>query len=99
MKHRPHWRQASALPGTGAITVGEGGELHRCPGCLAPLGRYSRGLTRMSLAFFVMASSSPSCKIRQLLVHVGSRRSRGLAKGVVVPARHAHSHWASLGKL
>ncbi len=70
MKHRPHWRQASALPGTGAITVGEEGKLHRCPSCLAPVGRYSRGLTRVSTAFFVMASSSPSCEIRQLLVHV-----------------------------
>ncbi len=32
----------------------------------------------MSLAFFVMASSSPSCEIRQLLVHVypgGSKAS------------------------
>ena len=63
-------RQASALPGAGAITVGEGEELHRCPGCLAPVGRYSRGLTRVSLASFVMASSFPCCEIRQLLVHI-----------------------------
>jgi hypothetical protein len=34
------------------------------------LGRYSRGLTRLSLASLVLASSSPSCEIRQLLVHV-----------------------------
>jgi hypothetical protein len=45
-------------------------ELHRCPGCLAPVGRYSQGLTRVSLAFLVMAPSSPCCEIRQLLVHV-----------------------------
>ena len=44
--------------------------LHRCPGCLAPLGRYSRSLTRVSLALFVMASSFPCCEIRKLLVHV-----------------------------
>jgi hypothetical protein len=46
------------------------GEQHRCPGCLAPVGRYSRGLTRVSLASLVMASSFPCCEIRQLLVHV-----------------------------
>jgi hypothetical protein len=45
-------------------------ELHRCPGCLVPAGRYSRGLTRVSLASLVMASSFPCCEIRQLLVHV-----------------------------
>ena len=33
-------------------------------------GRYSRGLTRVSLASFVMASSFPCGEIRQLLVHV-----------------------------
>ena len=106
MKHRPHWRQASALPGTGAITVGEGGELHRFPGCLAPLGPYSRGLTRMSLASLVMASSSPRCENRQLSVHVypgGSkapgaeritvsygRRGRPVKKPRFIPARLAH---------
>ncbi len=44
--------------------------MHRCPGCLAPVGRYSRGLTRLSLAFSVMASPSPRCELRQLVVHV-----------------------------
>jgi hypothetical protein len=44
--------------------------MHRCPGGLVLSGRYSRGLTRMSLAFSVMASSFPSCDIRQLVVHV-----------------------------
>jgi hypothetical protein len=44
--------------------------VHRCPGCLAPVGRYSRGLTRLSLAFSVMASPSPRCELRQLVVHV-----------------------------
>jgi hypothetical protein len=33
-------------------------------------GRYSRGLTRVSLASFVMASFSPRCEIRQLAVFV-----------------------------
>ena len=33
-------------------------------------GRYSRGLTRVSLAFLVMASFSPRCEIRQLAVFV-----------------------------
>ena len=34
------------------------------------MGRYSRGLTRVSLASLVMASSFPCCEIRQLLVHI-----------------------------
>ena len=33
-------------------------------------GRYSRGLTRVSLASFVLASFSPRCEIRQLAVFV-----------------------------
>ena len=82
---------------------------NRCLGCLAPLGRYSRGLTRVSLAFFVMASSSSSCEIRQLLVHVypgGSkapgaeritvfygRRGRPVKKPRFIPAELAHQ-WA-----
>ena len=109
MTRRPRRRQASALTGAGAITVGEGGELHRCPGCLAPLGRYSRGLTRVSLAFFVMASSFPCCEIRQLLVHVYpggrkapgaeritvfyGRRGRPVKKPRFIPAELAHQ-WA-----
>ena len=109
MSRRPHWRRASALPGAEAITVGEGGGLHRCPGRLVPAGRYSRGVTRVSLAFFVMASSSPSCEIRQLLVHVypgGSkapgaerikvfcgRRGRPVKKPRFIPAELAHQ-WA-----
>jgi hypothetical protein len=39
--------------------------------CVASLpGRYSRGLTRVSLASFVMASFFPRCEIRQLAVFV-----------------------------
>ena len=87
---------------------GEEGK-HRCPSCLAPEGRYSRGLTRVSLAFFVMASSFPCCEIRQLLVHVypgGSkapgaeritvfygRRGRPVKKPRFIPAELAHQ-WA-----
>jgi hypothetical protein len=33
------------------------------------MGRYSRGLTRLSLVFLVMASFSPRCEIRQLVMH------------------------------
>jgi hypothetical protein len=33
------------------------------------MGRYSRGLTRVSLVFLVMASFSPRCEIRQLVMH------------------------------
>jgi len=95
--------------GTGAITLGEGGGLHRCPGRLVPADRYSRGLTRVSLAFLVMASSFPCCEIRQLLVHVypgGSkagaaeritvfygRRGRPVKKPRFIPAALAHQ-WA-----
>ena len=95
--------------GACAITIGEGGEQHRCPGCLAPVGRYSRCLTRVSLASFVMASSFPCCEIRQLLVHVypgGSkapgaeritvfygRRGRPVKKPRFMPAELAHQ-WA-----
>ena len=106
---RPHWRRDCALTRAEAITVGEGGELHRCPSCLAPLGRYSRGLTRVSLAYLVMASSFPCCEIRQLLVHIypgGSkagaaeritvfygRRGRPVKKPRFIPAERAH-FWA-----
>ena len=81
-------------------------ELHRCPGCLVSAGRYSRGLTRVSLASLVMASSFPCCEIRQLLVHVypgGSkapgaeritifygRRGRPVKKPRFIPAELAH---------
>ena len=73
------------------------------------MGRYSRGLTRVSLAFLVMASSFPCCEIRQLLVHVypgGSkapgaeritvfygRRGRPVKKPRFIPAELAHQ-WA-----
>ena len=72
-------------------------------------GRYSRGLTRVSLASFVMASSFPCCEIRQLLVHIypgGSkagaaeritvfygRRGRPVKKPRFMPAELAHQ-WA-----
>ena len=85
------------------------GPEHRCPGRLVPAGRYSRGLTRVSLASLVLASSSPSCEIRQLLVHVypsGSkasgaerltvfygRRGRPVKKPRFIPAELAHQ-WA-----
>ena len=42
-----------------------GGELHRCPGCLAPLGRFSQGLTRVSLASLVMASGAHCLHVPQ----------------------------------
>ena len=102
------WREASALVGE-VGTTDQRGPGHRCPGRLAPLGRYSRGLTRMSLASLVLASSSPSCEIRQLLVHVypgGSkapgaervtvfygRRGRPVKKPRFMPAALAHQ-WA-----
>ena len=86
-----------------------GEELHRCPGRLVPAGRFSRGLTRVSLASLVMASSFPCCEIRQLLVHVypgGSkapgaeritvfygRRGRPVKKPRFMPAALAHQ-WA-----
>ena len=85
------------------------GPEHRCPGRLVPAGRYSRGLTRVSLASLVLASSSPSCEIRQLLVHVypgGSkapgaerltvfygRRGRPVKKPRFMPSALAHQ-WA-----
>ena len=46
---------------------------HRCPGCLAPMGRDSQGSSRLFLAFPVMAtsflSSPASVEIRQLVLH------------------------------
>jgi hypothetical protein len=75
------------------------------------VGRYSRGLTRVSLASFVMASSFPCCEIRQLLVHIypgGSkagaaeritvfygRRGRPVKKPRFMPAELAHQLPAS----
>ena len=69
-------------------------------------GRYSRGLTRVSLAFPVMASFSPRCEIRQLVVHsypdgkkaAGAervtvfygRRGRPVKKPRFIPAELAH---------
>ena len=69
-------------------------------------GRYSRGLTRVSLAFHVMASFSPRCEIRQLavLVYPGGikapdaeritvfygRRGVPVKKPRFIPARLAH---------
>jgi hypothetical protein len=40
--------------------------LRLCLGVVSLPGRYSRGLTRVSLAFLVRASFSPLCEIRQL---------------------------------
>ena len=101
-------RQASALVADVSNTDQRGPE-HRCPGRLVPAGRYSRGLTRVSLASLVLSSSSPSCEIRQLLVHVypsGSkasgaerltvfygRRGRPVKKPRFMPAALAHQ-WA-----
>ena len=69
-------------------------------------GRYSRGLTRVSLASFVMASFSPRCEIRQLAVFVDpggikapdaerhvvfyGRRGRPVKKPRFIPAQLAH---------
>ncbi len=69
-------------------------------------GRYSRGLTRVSLASFVMASFSPRCEIRQLAVFVYpggikapdaeqitlfyGRRGRPVKKPRFIPAQLAH---------
>ena len=104
--HQP--RQDSALVGEAGNTDQQGPE-HRCPGRLVPAGRYSRGLTRVSLVSLVLASSSPSCEIRQLLVHIypsGSkagaaerltvfygRRGRPVKKPRFIPAELAHQ-WA-----
>ena len=107
--HRHHLRESSTgRVGSHHGRRGEEGK-HRCPSRLAPVGRYSRGLTRVSLASFVLASSSPSCEIRQLLVHVypgGSkasgaeritvfygRRGRPVKKPRFIPAELAHQ-WA-----
>jgi hypothetical protein len=50
------------------------------------LGHYSRGLTRVSLASLVMASSFLCGEIRQLLVHVypGGSKAPG-AERITVP--------------
>ncbi len=69
-------------------------------------GRYSRGLTRVSLAFRVMASFSPRCEIRQLAVFVYpggikapdaeritvfyGRRGKPVKKPRFIPAQLAH---------
>jgi len=69
-------------------------------------GRYSRGLTRVSLAFLVMASFSPRCEIRQLAVFVYpggikapnaeritvfyGRRGKPVKKPRFIPAQLAH---------
>jgi hypothetical protein len=92
----------SSAPSQSARSEGR----HRCPGRLAPLGRYSRGLTRLSLAFSVMASLSPRCEIRQLVVHIYpggikahdaerltvfyGRRGRPIKKPRFLPAELAH---------
>jgi hypothetical protein len=64
-------------------------EKPRCPYCLAPAGHYSRGLTRVSLASFVMASSSPRCEIRQLAVYVnpGGIKAHNAERHVVFHGR------------
>jgi hypothetical protein len=72
-------------------------------------GRYSRGLTRVSLASLVMASSFPRCEIRQLAVYVYpggikaptaeritvfyGRRGKPVKKPRFIPAERAH-FWA-----
>ncbi len=72
-------------------------------------GRYSRGLTRVSLASLVMASFYPRCEIRQLAVYVYpggikaptaeritvfyGRRGRPVKKPRFIPAERAH-FWA-----
>jgi len=69
-------------------------------------GRYSRGLTRVSLASLVMASFSPRCEIRQLAVFVYpggikapdaeritvfyGRRGKPVKKPRFIPAQLAH---------
>ncbi len=69
-------------------------------------GRYSRSLTRVSLAFLVMASFSPRCEIRQLAVFVYpggikaadaeritvfyGRRGKPVKKPRFIPAQLAH---------
>ena len=85
--HQP--RQDSALLGEVGNTD-QRGPGHRCPGRLVPAGRYSRGMTRVSLASLVLASSSPSCEIRQLLVHVypGGNKASGAERLTVFSGRH-----------
>ena len=81
-------------------------------GCSGPQGRDGRGLTRVFRAFLVLASSPPSCEIRQLPVHVDpgdskapgaerltvfyGRRGCPVKKPRFMPAALAHQ-WA--GKL
>jgi len=97
-KHRCHGRLAPDLI---HLCSAEGGG---CPEGLP--GRYSRGLTRVSLASLVMASSSPRCEIRQLAVYVYpggikahdaerhvvfyGRRGRPVKKPRFIPAQLAH---------
>ena len=104
-----HQLAAGLSTGGGSRQHGSARARNRCPGRLVPAGRYSRGLTRVSLASLVLASSSPSCEIRQLLVHVypgGSkasgaerltvfygRRGRPVKKPRFIPAELAHQ-WA-----
>ncbi len=54
-------------------------------------GRFSRGLTRVSLAAFVMASFSPRCEIRQLAVFVfpGGIKAPDAERHVVFYGRRA----------
>jgi hypothetical protein len=54
-------------------------------------GRYSRGLTRASLAFLVMASFSPRCEIRQLAVFIypGGIKAPDAERHVVFYGRRA----------
>ena len=85
--------------------IGPGTRAGNCRRVSLP-GRYSRGLTRVSLASFVMASSSPRCEIRQLAVYVYpggikahdaerhvvfyGRRGRPVKKPRFIPAQLAH---------
>jgi len=108
-------RRTTALA-EGFSTAGDRSHHSRRGGRTAPLPRLSRpvgsllpGLTRVSLASFVMASSFPCCEIRQLLVHIypgGSkagaaeritvfygRRGRPVKKPRFIPAERAH-FWA-----
>jgi hypothetical protein len=112
---RPSWRGFSTR-GAGGLTVGEGlitaapartrrqGSGQAAARSLPPGA--SRGLTRVSLAFLVMASFSPRCEIRQLAVFVYpggikapdaeritvfyGRRGRPVKKPRFIPAQLAH---------
>ena len=112
---RSRWQRFSTR-GARSLTVGEGlstaaparprrqGSGRAAPRSLPPGA--SRGLTRVSLAFLVMASFSPRCEIRQLAVFVYpggikaadaeritvfyGRRGKPVKKPRFIPAQLAH---------